>query len=221
MNNTIVHFWDMDHTLIDNDCDVSWKEYLIAKGLAPKTALAQVETYWDQYKKGVLREEEFIQFQLCEFAGRDTKEIQALADDHFATVVRRRIYAEALEIIQELHRYGTTTCMVTATNRAIAQPVADAFGFVNLLATEPEHQNGRYTGNITGLYCIGERKTTCMQAFCRRVGATLANAYYYGDSIADIPVLQSVGHPIAVNPMPALEKTARSMGWEIWRFSSP
>src|SRR5210317_2236053 len=82
------YLFDMDHTLINNDCDVSWKTFLVNKGLAPSNALDIADYYYQQYRRGELDINEFLKFQLAEFKGRTPAEMDALAQEHFETLVR-------------------------------------------------------------------------------------------------------------------------------------
>ncbi len=219
MSEPTIHFWDMDHTVIDHDCDVSWKEFMIKKGLASTDATARIDYFWNQYLTGSLNETEFIEFQLMEFSGRTEWDIQSLSEEHFDAVVKSRIYPEAKRLIDDLRLAGNTLCLITATNGVIAKPLADALGFEHLLATIPEVINGRYSGNIKGNYCGGAGKIAPIKQLCETEQTTIDNCYYYGDSVVDIPVLKAIGHAVVVNPVSELRQTAIVNGWEILEFT--
>lgn len=212
------HFWDMDHTIIDQDCDVSWKEFLISKGLADPVDRKVAEGFFRDYTEGLLNEKAFLHFQLREFKGRTPQEMERLAEEHFQTFVRGSIRAEALDRIQGLLREGHMVYLLTGTNRIVALPVARHFGISQVLATELELRAGCYTGQILGRYCAGEGKLARLLHFCRSKGLNLAEIFYYGDSVADIDVLQKVGHPVAVNPTPSLLARAQAEGWPVLEF---
>ncbi len=216
-----IHFWDMDHTLIDNDCDVSWKEFLIQKKLAPPEAMTRANEFWQQYKSGNLQIDDFIAFQLAEFKGQSPLTIAILAVEHFHDVIHRRIYPQGLSMVNQQHQDRLLLCLITSTNRVIAQPVASYFGFNHLIATEPEICNGQFTGKISGDYCLGSGKLPYMERFCSDWDTTLSHCFYYGDSTADIPIMHQIGYPVAVNPMPALHEEARKFGWKILEFQQP
>ncbi len=214
----IVRFWDMDHTILDNDCDVSWKIFLIEKGIAPGDDLELIVQFWEQYEKGALDPASFNEFQLREFAGKTVAEIEELSAEHFEKMAREKVYMEALEMIREQRRIGDLTCMITATNAAIAAPVAAFFGFNTVIATSLEVSDGRYTGRITGEYCVGAGKLPYMRELCAGFATDLNASCYYGDSIADLPVLEAVGNPVAVNPRDRLRGIARARGWPVLDF---
>ncbi|MFZ5645348.1 MAG: HAD family hydrolase [Bacillota bacterium] len=219
MIHSSIHFWDMDRTLVDTDCDISWKLFLIHKGLAPITDLEVMEGYRKQYEEGRLEPEILNSFLLREFAGKTRAEMEFLAQEHFEAFVRPMVYSQAFEMIKSIRNQGEKLCMITATNGEIAGPVARFLGFEKFLSTSLEIIDGRYTGNISGIYCYGAGKIPYIERFCRENSTSIAEAYYYGDSIADIPVLEAVRHPVAVNPVPGLRQMAKERGWNIIDFS--
>ncbi|MCF7854251.1 MAG: HAD family phosphatase [Candidatus Pacebacteria bacterium] len=214
-----LYFFDMDHTLIDNDCDVSWKEFLIAKGLASPSARSRAAYFFEQYKDGNLQIAEFMAFQLAEFRGRTPEQMARLSREHFETFVRPTIYADAREKVQQVLNADVPAALLTATNEVVARPAAEEFGLHDILATRLEIRDGVYTGRTEGTYCGGPGKIEAADHYCKEKGCTLASAAYYGDSIADIPVLSAVGFPRPTNPSPGLASHAREQGWPIWTFS--
>lgn len=212
------HFWDMDHTLIDNDCDVSWKEFLVAEGLAPVTDLDEAAAFFQQYRENRLDWRAFMAFQLRELAGQTPAELAALAERHFVKIVQPRLYPRAVALVHEQLARGATVCLLTATNRAVALPLAKFVGIPHLLATELELLEGRYTGRMAGEYCGGRGKVPRLLAFCQEHGVPAAEVWYYGDSSADLPALEAVGHPVVANPMPALRAIAEQRGWPLLDF---
>lgn len=219
MANALIHFWDMDHTVVGNDCDVSWKLFLIEKGLAPESDGQIIHEFYAQYRRDALDTIAYNEFQLRDLIGKTYEELEPLSREHFEHVVRQRVYPRAYAMVTEQRRRGDIACMVTATNPVVARPVAEFFGFDELLCTELEIRDGRYTGKIIGDYRVGAAKVPLMEEACRRHGASLSEASYYGDSSADIPVLEAVGRPFAVNPPPALREHAARRGWTILEFS--
>ncbi len=215
----IIHFWDMDHTVVGNDCDVSWKLFLIEKGLAPETDGQLIHEFYAQYRGDALDIIAFNEFQLRELIGKTHEELEPLSREHFERVVRPRVYPRAHAMVKEQKGRGDIACMVTATNPVVARPVAEFFGFDELLCTELEIREGRFTGKIVGDYRVGAAKIPLMTDACRRHGVSMRDASYYGDSSADIPVLEAVGRPFAVNPPLSLREHAARRGWSVLEFS--
>ena len=210
-----VYFFDMDHTLIDNDCDVSWIEFLVRHQLAPADSLQQADFFYEQYKEGKLDLDTFFQFQLAAFTGHTPEQLAVLADQHFAEMVHHTIYDRAQKLVSDALASGRPVVLLTATNEVLAAPFARALRIPHLLATRLELHDGRYTGRISGVYCGGVGKIGFAETFCREHGSCLAQAAYYGDSINDVPLLRLVGFPYAVNPAPALRAETWANGWPI------
>jgi len=213
------HFWDMDHTIIDQDCDVTWKEFMITKGLADPVDREVAAGFFREYQEGRLNERAFLHFQLREFKGRTPREMELLAEEHFRICVAAQVRSDAFARIQDQIRSGHQVYLLTGTNRIVALPVARHFGIPNVLATELELREGCFTGKILGRYCTGEGKLARLTHYCRNKNINPAEIHYYGDSVADIEVLQKVGHPVAVNPRPALRSRAQLEGWQVLEFS--
>ena len=206
--------FDMDHTLIDNDCDVSWKEFLIAEGLAPPSEHDDIYRFWDLYCQGQLPEKEFLGFQLRQFVGRTPEEMAPLVERHFAERVRPSVFPQAKTEVRNLVTAGRPVAALTATNRMVATPVCRGIGIHDVIATELDTSDGRFTGRIQGAYCIGEGKIARAEAYCLQRGFSLDRAVYYGDSVSDIPMLKRVGFPVAVNPGEKLLALARKHGMD-------
>ncbi|MDT8388918.1 MAG: HAD-IB family hydrolase [Lentisphaeria bacterium] len=213
-----VYFFDMDHTLINNDCDVSWKDFLIAHGLAPEDDRREAETFYDQYKRGQLDVPAFMRFQLREFIGRTPGEMAGLCQQHFEEIVRSAIYPAArLEVAKALAS-GAPVVLLTATNDVIARPLADHLGIATVEATRLAVVDGRFTGDIQGIYCVGEGKLAHARDYCDHQAVDVSTACYYGDAVSDIPLLRAVGYPVVCNPGPELARAAHDNNWPVKRF---
>jgi len=115
-------------------------------------------------------------------------------------------------------RAGDLCAVVTATNSFVTAPIARAFGIPHLIATEPEFVAGRYTGRIQGTPSFKEGKVVRVDQWLAGLGLTLADfstTFFYSDSVNDVPLLEAVNHPVAVNPSPALRDLARARGWPV------
>lgn len=213
-----IYFFDMDHTLIDNDCDVSWKEFLIGHGLAPESDRQAADFFYDQYTRGELDVSAFLQFQLREFIGRTPKEMEGLCEQHFHEIVQPTVYAAAREEVSGALASGVPVALLTATNEFIARPVARHLGIRTVVATRLALVNDYFTGEIDGVYCVGEGKITAARQHCKQQGIDFSGACYYGDAISDIPLLTAVRYPVVCNPGPELAKAAQENNWPVKRF---
>ena len=215
----IIHFWDMDHTIINNDCDVSWKEFMIFKGLCGDEAREKADYFYEQYKNECLDINEFLKFQLEEFKGNSVEHMRKLCLEHCEKFVKDKVYSQAKEMISQQIESGLTVCLLTATNRFIAEPVADLLGIKHILATELELADGKFTGSHDGIYCCAEGKIDHLKGFLAKHGGRIEDTAYYGDSSNDIVILEQVGHQFAVNPGDKLKQAAERNGWEVLDFN--
>ncbi len=211
--------FDLDNTLLAGDSDYEWAQFLIDAGvLERETYEAANLRFYAQYKAGTLDIYEFLDFQLAPLA-RHTEE--QLARWH-AQFMRERILPIVLDkaraLVAEHLGRGDLCAIVTATNSFVTAPIAREFGIEHLLATEPEMVAGRYTGKHAGTPCFQEGKVTRLLAWLGSRGARLdefSESSFYSDSRNDVPLLESVTRPVAVDPDEALAALAGHRGWPV------
>src|SRR5947209_7418610 len=131
------------------------------------------------------------------------------------------VFEEALELIRAHQAEGRTVYIVSASPEEIVEPLARYLGADGAIATRARLDlEGRYSGELER-YCYGPAKATILEGLADDRGIDLAASYAYSDSITDLPMLEAVGHPVAVNPDRALLKAARTREWEVRRFVKP
>ena len=149
------------------------------------------------------------------YRGMDVAETKALSTEMFETYLRPKIFSEAVSEIQEHKQQGMTIVLVTGSLDFIVQPIADYLNVDTVLAPQLREQNGRFTGELTTVPLIGERKGEAIQAFAEQHEISLKDSYAYGDSQSDLPMLECVGNPVVVNPGKKLRQKALDSGWEL------
>ena len=214
------YVFDMDHTLIENDCDVSWKEFCVSEKLAPVSAIAEADRFYELYLEGKLDFEEFLSFQLKEFIGKSKKEMDLLAKKHFETVVKTRVRPKAFDYVQNLLTLGKRCAILTSTNEVIAHPVGSYFGITEVYGAQLETVDGIYTGKLSGVYTAGQGKVEIVKQLSESSNIPLSEFAAFGDSINDLPMLKVVGHPYAVSPGKLLADAAKEFNFEIleWKI---
>jgi HAD superfamily hydrolase (TIGR01490 family) len=208
--------FDLDNTLLRGDSDYEWGRFLVEIG-AVDAALAgrEHDRYYSEYVAGTLDILEFLAFQLRPLAEHDLQTLEAWRRRFVHTRIRPLISGPARALVERHRAAGDTLLIITATNSFITRPIADAFGISHLIATEPERRDGRFTGRVAGVPSYREGKVRRLEDWLAAHGESMTGSTFYSDSHNDIPLLERVDHPVAVNPDDQLERHARERGWEV------
>jgi HAD superfamily hydrolase (TIGR01490 family) len=208
--------FDLDNTLLGGDSDYLWGEFLAEQGHVDGTVRQQQNRYYyEEYKAGRLDIHEFLEFQLQPLAGLDPEFLDQLREQYLAEKIQSVLLDKSCKLIADHKQQGHTLLIITATNRFITQPIAELFGIKNLIASEAEMKDGRYTGKPTGIPSYAEGKVTRLNEWLKENNYQPEETWFYSDSHNDLPLLRIVDHPIAVDPDEILKKEAEERGWPI------
>ncbi len=208
--------FDLDNTLLRGDSDHAWGRFLVERHLVDGDVYEREnERYYAQYQAGTLDIMEFLAFALAPLARFDRATLETWHQEFMRSKILPMITASARTLVEKHRARGDTLLIITATNRFLTAPIARAFGIDHLLATEPEVANGRYSGRVAGTPCYREGKVLRLQEWLRQHGETLGDSWFYSDSHNDLPLLEIVTHPIAVNPDDILRSTAQARHWPV------
>jgi HAD superfamily hydrolase (TIGR01490 family) len=208
--------FDLDNTLLRGDSDHAWGEFLAERGIVDDEQYRREnERYYLQYKAGSLDIMAFLSFALAPLARADLPTLEGWHREFMRVKIAPMITASARALVEKHRAQGHTLVVITATNRFVTAPIVREFGIEHLLATEPEVVAGRFTGRVAGVPCYREGKVTRLHDWLAEHGATLADSWFYSDSLNDLPLLREVTHPVAVNPDEVLRATAQQNGWPI------
>lgn len=211
--------FDLDNTLLADDSDFLWGCFLVDKGLVDKTAydLAN-QRFYDEYKQGTLDIFEFLAFSLKPLTRFTMEELASLHQEFMDKHIRSVMTEKGIAQIEQHRDKGDITVIITATNRFVTAPIAEAFGVDDLIATDPEIVDGRYTGKVAGTPCFQKGKITRLQQWLENTHHDLLGSTFYSDSHNDIPLLEIVETPIAVDPDDELRSLAEKNSWQIRSF---
>ncbi|MDU9048424.1 MAG: HAD family hydrolase [Candidatus Electrothrix sp. Rat3] len=206
--------FDLDNTLLAGDSDYEWGRFLINKGLVDEAYYeAENNRFYEQYKQGTLDIYEFAAFSFQPLAARSMEELRLLHAEFMQEVIQPMIGEKALTLVNKHKEQGDTVMVITATNSFITGPIVRAFGIEHLLATEPKIVNDRYTTEIDGIPCFHKGKVQRLENWLAKNKMSLQGSCFYSDSINDLPLLEKVDTPVAVDPDEKLLALARQKGW--------
>ena len=211
--------FDLDNTLLCGDSDFEWAQFLIEQGVLDRELFeARNLTFYQQYKQGKLDIHEFLDFQLKPLSRHPRSVLDAWHAEFMLRKVRPMIQPAALELVARHREKGDVCIIITATNSFVTAPIAREFGVEHLIATEPEQQDGEFTGRVIGVPSFREGKITRLEDWMEqrsRDWGDFADSWFYSDSLNDLPLLAKVKNPVAVNPDDTLRAHAEQHGWRI------
>lgn len=208
--------FDLDNTLLGGDSDYLWGRFLVEQGLVDGDYHAREnERFYQEYKSGTLNIFEYQRFALGPVAGRTVEEVHQWRLRFMAEKITPVMLPAARELLARHRSAGDYLLIITATSRLVTAPIAEAFGVDDMLATEAEMMGGRYTGNMIDVPCFQDGKVTRLEHWLAATGFNLEGASFYSDSHNDLPLLERVDHPVAVDPDDTLLDHARARGWPV------
>ena len=222
MPGEVLALFDLDRTLLSNDCDEAWIEFLIDKGALNRAEYEERNrVVGDRYRRGVVGTLEYTEFFVSTLASQPMSRLEAWRAEYIKGSIVPAISAAARELVYRHLGANDLTILTTAASRFLTAPIAREFGFEHLIATEPEVRDGVYTGKVAGTPNMREGKITRLDAWLESHGRRFAEfrrTWFYSDSRNDIPLLSRVTDPVAVNPDPTLAALAAERGWQVLRI---
>ncbi len=211
--------FDLDNTLLNGDSDFEWSQFLIRIGVLDRELFeARNLAFYEHYKAGTLDIHEFLDFQLKPLSRHSRKTLDAWHQQFMRESVLPMIEQPARDLVNRHRAAGDICVIITATNSFVTAPIAREFGVENLIATEPEHKQGEFTGNVSDVPCFREGKIVRLENWLAARGWSLegfAGSTFYSDSLNDLPLLCRVKQPVAANPDATLRAHAEQHGWRI------
>jgi len=211
--------FDLDNTLLAGDSDYEWGQFLIDRGILDRrTYEAQNQAYYEQYVAGTLDIHEYLGYALRPLATHTPQELDRWHADFMRTRILPMIGPAARELVRGHLAGGDLCAIVTATNSFVTAPIAREFGIRHLIATEPESRDGRFTGRVAGTPCFRDGKVVRIEQWLAGLGrrfAELGESIFYSDSHNDLPLLEKVSRPVAVDPDAKLSAEAARRGWAV------
>lgn len=207
--------FDLDGTLLSGDSDYTWGQFLVEKGLVDTQVYQQAnDKFFQQYQAGTLDIHEYLAFSLAPLTRFSANELVSLHQDFMLEKIQPMMQEKAANLLKYHKDQGHFLLMITATNQFVTGPIGDALGMDHIIAPIPEVIDGRYTGKIVGVPSFQEGKVTRLNDWLAETGHSMEGSYFYSDSRNDLPLLELVTHPIAVDADETLTKIAADRGWK-------
>ena len=219
-----IALFDLDHTLIPFDSGSAFTRHLAARGALPPEFEAQYLEYCLRYAAGTVDMVEMHRFTVGALGVHEPATLARWLEE-FREVVAPQVPRRARELVRQHQAAGHACALVTATTRFVAETFGAMLGLDEVLATQPElGPDGRYTGGIVGHACFREHKLAHVQAWLAQRGGSwseVRRSWFYSDSCHDLPLLQAVSDPVAVDPDARLRDVAAARGWPVLSLRDP
>jgi len=213
-----IDFFDVDHTITRHATGWNFARFGIKRKLIPLRALVVIPFFFLQYRFGRFNEQVFHN-RLDVFKGLRKSDLEEVARESFEKRLRRDINADAHEYIRKLKEEGRTVVLATSSLHVIVKPLADFLGIDIVIASQLQYEDGVCTGRFLCPPVFGREKMKRVLSYIEEAGTDVSLCSFYSDSYHDIPLLEVVANPVAVNPDYRLKKEALRRGWKIWMIS--
>lgn len=212
--------FDLDNTLLGTDSDHQWGEYLCDQGLVSADEFrARNDQFYEDYKLARLDINAYLRFVLTTIKGLSTREVDDLHSVFFQSHIAPFMLTKAQDCVNQHKTNGDTCLVITATSRFITEPIVRAFGIEHIIASEAQIIDGHYTGEPSGTPSFAGGKVTRLAEWLNTKPELKSQEhYFYSDSRNDLPLLEEVSHPVAVDPDDTLRHIASERGWPILSF---
>jgi HAD superfamily hydrolase (TIGR01490 family) len=216
-------FFDLDKTVISKSSSLALSRPMYRAGLVTRSQLlkgAYAQLVYLLVGADDRRMERAKEGMLAITKGWDREQVERLARESLETILDPYIYQEALDLIALHHALGRRVYIVSSSPEEVARPLAERLGADGVIATRAESVDGKYTGKLE-FYCYGEQKAEAVRELAKREGIDLSGSFAYSDSATDLPLLEAVGSPVAVNPDRELRRVAEQREWHVRDFRNP
>jgi HAD superfamily hydrolase (TIGR01490 family) len=216
-------FFDLDKTVIARSSTFAFSRPLYQGGLINRrTVLRSAYAHVVFLLAGADHDqmERMRSYLSSMVTGWEVQQVREIVAETLVELIQPAVYAEAVALIDQHHAAGRDVVVVSASGAELVEPIAAMLGADDVIATRMVVEDGRYTGAVA-FYAYGENKAAAMRDLAAVHGYRLDDSYAYSDSATDIPMLATVGHPVAVNPDRALRREAAARGWPVLDFTQP
>lgn len=216
-------FFDLDKTIIAKSSTLAFSRSFYNGGLINRRAV--LRSAYAQFVYLAAGADDAQMDRLRRYlsgmsSGWDVAQVREIVADALHELINPLIYDEAATLIEDHHAAGRDVVIVSTSGAEVVEPIGKMLGADRVVATRLEVQHGHYTGAIE-FYAYADNKANAIREIAREAGYDLTQCYAYSDSATDVPMLEAVGHPFAVNPDRALRREAIARDWPVLTFMRP
>ena len=212
-------FFDMDHTVLAVNSGTEWMRYLRRRGEITRLGMVRALGWALRYRLGVLDMPTLSRRLVAPMAGQDEATLAAACGAWVEAEIRHAIVRRAIETLDRHRAAGDRVVLLTSSTPYVSEPIARVLGIADVICSRLEVAGGRFTGRVIEPICYGTGKVTLAELWAQREGIDLAASAFYTDSVADLPMLERVGRPVAVDPDLRLGRIAARRAWPIERWA--
>ncbi|MFL6098704.1 MAG: HAD family hydrolase [Actinomycetales bacterium] len=216
-------FFDLDKTVIAKSSTLAYAKPFYRGGLITRRAVLRsgyAQFVFSSAGAGHDQMERMRAYLSAMCTGWDVEHVKAIVAETLHDLIDPMVYDEAADLIEQHHASGRDVVIVSSSGTEVVEPIGELLGADHVIATQMEIVDGRYTGEI-GWYVYGSAKAEAIRQLAEIESYDLSQSYAYSDSATDLPMLEAVGHPCAVNPDRALRQAAARRGWPVLDFHQP
>jgi len=208
--------FDLDNTLLAGDSEHAFGEFICQRGLVDaEEHRARNDAFYADYCAGCMDIVAFQRFNQAILTTMEAADLKRLQQDFVREIIEPMILPKGEALLKKHREAGDKLVIITATNRFITERIAERLGVETLIATECGLQNGRYSGELSGTPCYQQGKVVRLSEWLAESGFNLEGSHFYSDSHNDLPLLEAVTYPVAVDPDDKLRAAATERGWQV------
>ena len=209
--------FDLDNTLIAGDSDHAWGEFLVERQIVDADYYkAKNDQFYQDYQSGGLKIEDYLAFALEPLANNSLNDLLAWREEFLVEKILPLMLPKAKALISKHRKQGDYLLIITATNHFVTERIAKLLEVDDIIATNPEQNDKGFTGKVAGTPSFKEGKITRLNSWLSQQNHSMEGAYFYSDSHNDLPLLELVDFPIAVDPDEILRVHCEKHNWPIW-----
>ena len=208
--------FDLDNTILNGDSDYSMINYLVDINLLDEVAKLKNDEFIKDYQQGQLDFNQYTNFALKPYVGKTQDEINEIILPFVKTIIEPMINIFALKLIHNHHDKGDTILLASATNELIVKPIAQRLDIRNVIGTRVKFEDKKCSGEFIPPSALGAGKLKLVENWMQaHQYDSFSGVTFYSDSINDLPLMEAVEFPKAVNPDIKLESISNKRGWEV------